>query len=455
MDNELRDMIIRNTGEDHARFYVPGHKGRTDLSGEQAPLDVTELYFTDDLNDPEGPIARAERSASELFGSRFTLFTVNGSSAAVMASVMSCAKEGSYVLLPSDSHLSCYYGAMHASSPVKRLYIKDPVMGISEQELTAFLEKTDETFSCCVITSPTYYGCCAELGKIVSILHERGIKVIADESHGTHLAFTRSAGLSAIACGADYVVHSAHKTIGALTQTAMLHVNDPQADENLVRLMMRTVQSTSPSFPLICSLMDSVERLKTNAGLFDDQEIWYNEILDSISHAKHLEMPDFGDRADRLKVTVRYSGDMDAFVRILRERKVDEEMIIGDLAVFSMGIGTTAEDTAALIGALREADERYDAGASHTGGFETLPVSPQKTGMNEALRRPSDYVLLEECAERISSGFVSVYPPGAPVLIPGSLITDEVIGYIKRAHSAHGIYNGCLRVIQREKDSER
>ena len=452
MDNELRDMIEKNSGEDHSRFYVPGHKGRRDIAGCAAPLDVTESYFTDDLNRPKGPIAEAERSASELFGSIFTVFTVNGSSAAVMASVMNCARDGEYVLLPSDSHLSCYYGAMHSSSPVARLYIQDPVRGISAKELEKFLDEREEAFSCCVITSPTYYGSCADMERIVSLLHERGIKVIADESHGAHLVFSRSREASAMLHGADYVVHSAHKTIGALTQTAMLHVNDPECDENRLRLMMRSIQSTSPSFPLVCSVIDCIERLKTQAGLFEAQEVWYNEILESVRGMEHLEMRDFGERSDKLKITVRYSGDMDIFRSVLRERKVDEEMILGDLAVFSMGIGTGKKDVTELIGALSEANRRC-SGRAGTKGFEKLPVSSEALDMKAALGRPSAYVALEGCEGAVSADFVCVYPPGAPVLIPGSLITDDVISYIQRARSADGVYEGCLRVARREKDS--
>lgn len=445
MRNTLRESITENTSGDHARFYVPGHKGVKDLAGGIAREDVTELYFTDDLNHPSSHIQRAEKDASELFGSRFTLFSVNGSSAAVMASVMSCAREGYAVLLPSDSHLSCYYGALHARAKVKRLYIADPVRGLQIGELEEYLSRTDEPISCCVITSPTYCGCCADLDRIIPILHGRGIRVIADESHGTHLLFTSSADRSAVRHGADYVVHSAHKTMGALTQTAMLHVNDPDADENAVRFFMRSLQSTSPSFPLICSVMDSVERLKTDRGLFEDKEVWYNEMLETSKNFRNLEMLSFGGRRDPLKITVRFHTKAEDLTRILREEKVDEEMILGDLAVFSMGIGTTGKDIDQLKKALARADA--PEGTDLPRAPLALPETPCVTDMARALSLPAEYVPLKDCEGRISADMVNVYPPGSPVLIPGSLVTADVIGYIEGAGSVNGIYDGALRVI--------
>jgi lysine decarboxylase len=41
--------------------------------------------------------------------------------------------------------------------------------------------------------------------------------------------------------------------------------------------------------------------------------------------------------------------------------------------------------------------------------------------------RPSEWVPLDRSAGRISAGFVIPYPPGSPLLIPGQLISDEVV----------------------------
>lgn len=38
-----------------------------------------------------------------------------------------------------------------------------------------------------LVNNPTYYGICSDLRAIVKLAHSRGIKVLTDEAHGTHL----------------------------------------------------------------------------------------------------------------------------------------------------------------------------------------------------------------------------------------------------------------------------
>lgn len=53
---------------------------------------------------------------------------------------------------------------------------------------------------------------------------------------------------SACELGADLIIHSSHKTLPAMTQTALLHVNSDRVDIDDVRLMSRMLQTTSPSY---------------------------------------------------------------------------------------------------------------------------------------------------------------------------------------------------------------
>ena len=36
-----------------------------------------------------------------------------------------------------------------------------------------------------LVNNPTYYGICSDLRGIVKLAHEKGMKVLADEAHGT------------------------------------------------------------------------------------------------------------------------------------------------------------------------------------------------------------------------------------------------------------------------------
>ena len=53
------------------------------------------------------------------------------------------------------------------------------------------------------VNNPTYYGICSDIKTIVQLAHARGMKVLADEAHGTHLYFGKNLPISAMAAGAD------------------------------------------------------------------------------------------------------------------------------------------------------------------------------------------------------------------------------------------------------------
>ena len=72
------------------------------------------------------------------------------------------------------------------------------------------------------MNNPTYYGICSDIREIARLAHERGMKVLADEAHGTHLYFGDDLPVSGIAAGADMAAVSMHKSGGSLTQSSIL-----------------------------------------------------------------------------------------------------------------------------------------------------------------------------------------------------------------------------------------
>lgn len=39
---------------------------------------------------------------------------------------------------------------------------------------------------------------------------------------------------------------------------------------------------------------------------------------------------------------------------------------------------------------------------------------------------------LKDAVGKVSAGFVNVYPPGIPLIVPGETFTEEVVGQIRR-----------------------
>lgn len=89
-----------------------------------------------------------------------------------------------------------------------------------------------------MITSPTYDGVVSDIEAICEIAHRHRVPVIVDEAHGAHFCFSDYFPKSAVACGADVVIQSTHKTLPAMTQTALIHLNGDLIDRERIRRML-------------------------------------------------------------------------------------------------------------------------------------------------------------------------------------------------------------------------
>ena len=82
---------------------------------------------------------------------------------------------------------------------------------------------------------PLYEGRIADIETIAKLVHSKGIPLIVDEAHGAHLGLAEGFAKNSCQCGADPVIHSVHKTLPALTQSALLHVNGRLVDRERLR----------------------------------------------------------------------------------------------------------------------------------------------------------------------------------------------------------------------------
>ena len=113
-----------------------------------------------------------------------------------------------------------------------------------------------------IITSPTYDGVCSDVRGIAEVCHRHGIPLIVDQAHGAHFPFSDYFPEDAVSAGADVVIHSVHKTLPALTQTAILHIQGRLADRERIRHFLSVYQSSSPSYVLMASIDACVDLLE-------------------------------------------------------------------------------------------------------------------------------------------------------------------------------------------------
>ena len=58
------------------------------------------------------------------------------------------------------------------------------------------------------------------------------------------------------------MIHSLHKTLPALTQTALLHMNGDIVNRSQVRKYLHMLQSSSPSYVLMAGMDECIRMLK-------------------------------------------------------------------------------------------------------------------------------------------------------------------------------------------------
>ncbi len=107
------------------------------------------------------------------------------------------------------------------------------------------------------------------LTAISASVKKGGQILVARNCH--HFRFSDYFPVSATDLGADVVIQSFHKTLPAMTQTAVLHLCSERVSEKLIRRFLGIYETSSPSYILMSSLDACVAKLEKDSGrLFDE-----------------------------------------------------------------------------------------------------------------------------------------------------------------------------------------
>ncbi len=435
-------------------FDVPGHKrGRgnpelRDFLGEKCVgIDVNSMKPLDNLCHPVSVIRDAEALAAEAFGAANAYFMVNGTTSSVQTMVLSCCKRGDKIILPRNVHRSvinalvlCGAHPVYVNPEVdKRLGIS---LGMSVSQVEKAIKQHPDAVAI-LINNPTYYGICSDIKSITQLAHANGMKVLADEAHGTHFYFGRRLPVCAMSVGADMAAVSMHKSGGSLTQSSLL-LTGPQMNAGYVSQIINLTQTTSGSYLLLSSLDISRRNLALRGKeifrhvqdltQYAREEI--NRIGGYYAYAQELINNDsiFDFDVTKLSVYTLDIGLAGIEVYDLLRDEYDIQVEFGDLGniLAYVSVGDRMQDIERLVGALSEIRRRYQRDRTGLMTQEYLPpqveVTPQEAFYAEKMALPLDKVEGHICSE-----FVMCYPPGIPILAPGERITRDILDYIAYA----------------------
>ena len=432
-------------------FDVPGHKrGRgnpelVDLLGERCVgIDVNSMKPLDNLCHPVSVIKEAEELTAEAFGAEHAFFMVGGTTQAVQNMVLSVCKAGDEIIVPRNVHKSvinalilCGAIPVYLNTEINaKLGI---VLGVTVQQVEKTIQEHPNAVAV-LVNNPTYYGICSDIKGICDIAHSYGLKVLADEAHGTHLYFGDNLPMNSMKAGADLAAISMHKSGGSLTQSSILLTNNGM-NADYVQTIINITQTTSASYLLMTSLDISRRNLALRGRQsFAKVSEWAQYARDEINmvggyYAYGKELINGGTVYDydvtKLCVYTRDIGlDGIEVYDILRD-EYDIQIEFGDVSniLAYISIGDRLQDIERLVGALADIARIYkkDSTGMLSGEFISPIVarSPQ-----EAFYSAKESLPVEKTEGRISGEFVMCYPPGIPILAPGEMITDEIIQYI-------------------------
>ena len=452
-------------------FDVPGHKrGRgnpelVELLGQKCVgLDVNSMKPLDNLCHPVSVIRAAEELAAEAFGAAHAFLMVGGTTSSVQAMILSVCGRNDKIILPRNVHRSVINAMILCGAhPVYVNPEVDERLGIPlgmrmEQVDKAIRENPDAR--AVLVNNPTYYVICSNLPEIVKLAHAHGMKVLADEAHGTHLYFGENLPISAMAAGADLAAVSMHKSGGSLTQSSLL-LAGPSMSEGHIRQMINLTQTTSGSYLLMASLDISRRNLALRGredfarvvvlAEYARKEI--NEIGGYDAYSRELINGDSVFDFDVTKLSIYTYGIGLAGIEVydLLRDEYDIQTEFGDLGnlLAYVSIGDRKQEIERLVGALAEVKRRFQK----KGTWMQVPeyLSPHVVVTpRDAFYALKESLPIAETKGRVCSEFVMCYPPGIPILAPGEEITEDILKYIESARE-----KGCSLTGSEDPDVQR
>ncbi|MEA3320005.1 MAG: aminotransferase class I/II-fold pyridoxal phosphate-dependent enzyme [Bacillota bacterium] len=431
--------------------HVPGHKYGTvfpeearDYYKDILKLDATEITGLDDLHDPEGMIDEAQRLACDLYGSDETFFLVNGSTVGNLAMILATCSRGSKVLVQRNCHKSILNGLELAGvDPVFLPCDVDENLGVAVSVDLPYLYKALETIdgiTAVVLTNPNYYGVAVDLEDIIRAIHCHGIPVLVDEAHGAHFLLGTPFPKSALSCGADVVVHSAHKTLPAMTMGSWLHIQGNRVKKERVTHYLKMLQSSSPSYPLMASL-DLARYYLASLSLQEKQAIveGIKEIHQELKKVKEIEVvtpSDSRSLVDPLKLTLRSTKGMSGFElsSLLEKEGLYVELADPNNVLIIMPLAVNEKKHDMIERIVRAVSKETDGGQKKEQ--ITLPPFPAEISeLSIPFGEQTDYQRvkcpIEEAIGETAAEAIVPYPPGIPLLFNGEKITSSTVEYIK------------------------
>jgi arginine decarboxylase len=446
--------VRRYADIDYARLVIPGHGGSVlaqpelaKLLGERVlELDLAPLIDGIDQGLAPTPLEQSLRLAAQAWGARRTWLLTNGASQGNLVACLALRHLGEHIVVDRTVHCSVIEGMMlgglsgHYITPDVDAAV-GVVHGLRPESLAEKLDAHPEAVAAYVV-SPSYFGAVANVAALAQVAHAHNMPLVVDQAWGPHFGFHPAVPDHAISEGADLVICSIHKLGGSLTQSAMLHLgNGPFCDElePFVNHAFQSVQSTTLSAILLMSLdvarhvlavhgpqriqrsLDAVSELRAGIaaqGRFVDLSERFLRspavgAIDPLRAVIDTRIGGIGGHAARQLLFDRY--------------RIHLEMATDSAVVAAIGAGA-APDITRVLDAMHALP---DQGADNTPPIGLPEPGPTATTLRKAYFARAELVPARHAVGRISADTLAPYPPGIPIVLPGEILTQDVLNFLR------------------------
>lgn len=443
-DAPLLDAWLRFSDRPQSPFTIPGHKQRRDLVGDVVAGDVPLYAGLDTLELSGGLLAEAEARAARLWGADVCRFSVGGATHANQALALALAGDGDSVVVSRTLHRSLLLGLVLAGlTPIWVRPEVDPTtglpLGVPPRTVAQALHQHPEARAV-LVGDPSYVGTVGDVPGLAATAHRRGVPLVVDAAWAAHFGFHPELPDHALRLGADAMVVSAHKTLPAWSQAALVLARTDRIDPARLDAGVEATATTSPAGAILASI-DAARALLARDGrsLLDTALVATRAARERLSTVPGLAVLD-RPGSDPLKLTVLLHGTGADGGRVgadlhragLPVETAERDLIIAVVSLADDEASLTALTDGLIASVERHRGEPRPVARSAVYSVESVTVLPPR----EAFFADHEAVGIDRAVGRVSAELVAPYPPGIPVLAPGERVTEDVLAALAAAREA-------------------
>lgn len=442
--NAIKNILINKP----ILFTTPGHSQGSEIFPEIEDLigkksfkcDFSEIIGLDNLQNPTGVILKSQLRASEIYGSKYSYYLVNGSSSGIIALMLATVISGDKVLIARNAHKSVINAlVLSGAIPVwiNTEWLEDwDVPGESSPEQVKEYLNADPDIKAVWLTNPTYEGIITDIASIVKICREKEVLLIVDEAHGSLWNFSEDLPVPSIQLGADASVQSLHKTASCLTQGAIMHVGkNSKIDPDKLQQCLNMVTSTSPSYLILSSIEGAIEHLNSNQGRKKTEDLLQNLDKFKESLSKYPDIHFYKkENIDKTKILMSVEGFTGFDLAEALETKFNIEVELNNNKSITAltGIGTTENDLNKLSKAIIYLRKSLKTTCGNINKVFPLIQPKMILTPRQAFYQKSRMINIKESLGLISKETIVTYPPGIPLIISGEMIQQQHIELLNK-----------------------